>query len=82
MRKHAGETLSRDFGKAMDAENERLRAATLKDRKQTVVVPSDADRAAWDEALEKCRQAWVKDHPGGQKLLDTMRAEIKAIRGN
>lgn len=80
MRKHAGEILSRDFGKAMDAENARLRAATLKDKKQSVIVPSKADRAAWDKALTKCRQAWVKEQPGGQKLFDAMQAEIKAIR--
>lgn len=80
MRKHAGEILSRQFGKAMDAENARLRAATLKDKKQSIVVPTAEDRAAWDKLLTKCRQAWVKSHPGGQKLLDTMRAEIKAIR--
>jgi TRAP-type C4-dicarboxylate transport system substrate-binding protein len=81
MRKNGGEVLSREFGKAMDAENARLRKATEADEKQSIVVPSDADRAAWDKAVGACRQAWMKDHPGGQKLLDTMRAEIAAVRG-
>lgn len=80
MKANGGEVLSRTFGKAMDAENARLRKATEEDPKQTIVVPTAEDVAAWDAKVKTCIDDWKAGHEKGQALLDAMSAELKAVR--
>lgn len=80
MREKGGEALARIFGAAMDAENERLLAATLADSSQTVVEPDAADRAKWAAAVASCVEQWVAEHDKGAELHQALLAEIDAIR--
>lgn len=78
--KFRGEALSVAFGDMSDNRNAELRKIWAKDGKHTVVEQSPAEAKKWDAKLSPVVDAWVKKHTNGAKLLDALKAELKAIR--
>ena len=83
MKENGGETLAKAFGAAMDEENAKRLEETKAKGGQTVVVPSDADKAAWSDAMKACSAKFVAEQENGEALqkayLDTLtqvRAEL------
>ncbi len=71
---NAGETLSRAYGAANDAEWEAGRKATMAGKGQTIIVPTAAEDQAYQRELEPVAEGWVKDNPDGAAVLAKFRA--------
>lgn len=80
MRDAGGEKLARIFGAAMDAENQRRLDETRATAGQTVVVPTDADKAAWSAVMADCSGDFVAGQENGAALTDAFKAELARIR--
>jgi TRAP-type C4-dicarboxylate transport system substrate-binding protein len=83
-RKHSGEALSRALGVSNNGEMDRARAF-LSDLERQGSIASVArltpeERERWRKALDPIVEAWVKNVPDGQHVLDAYRAEVVAVR--
>lgn len=74
--KHSGLALSQAAGLATQKEWERARNNV----KDTVSTLSPDQEKQWRAAIDPSTQEWAKTMPDGDKVLETFRAEIKAIR--
>ncbi len=79
--KLSGETLSRRFGKVNGRVQEDFLKKTQAMKDHTFVFPDKAALAEWDKTVDPVIGEWASHHPNGKKLLDTLRQELKAIRG-
>ena len=80
MKEKGGETLARIFGAAMDEENARRLEETRAMDGQTVVEPTEADSAAWHEAMTKCAGSFVDEQENGADLRDTYLQTLEEVR--
>lgn len=78
--KHSGEALSRKFGEVHFAIQGKKLAATQENADHTIVIPTDADVAAWNDLMSGVVAEWVESHPKGQELLAALQSELDKIR--
>ncbi|MCO5162239.1 MAG: TRAP transporter substrate-binding protein [Mesorhizobium sp.] len=82
MHEKGGEALARIFGAAMDAEGEKRLAQVQADPKQSVVIPSEEDRAKWGEAMSNCSATYVAAQDRGGDLQTTWVEALGKLRAN
>lgn len=80
MREKGGEALARIFGAAMDGESEKRLGEVNADPKQSVVIPSEEDRARWSEAMNACSAAYVAQQENGAEKQAEWKSALEAIR--
>jgi TRAP-type transport system periplasmic protein len=69
-----GLAMAQRMGQTVNAANEKG-MAVAKDRLETL---SPAETARWKKAIQPVLDQWVKETPGGEKVLAAYRAEIRA----
>ncbi len=78
---NSGEAISRQLGKALDELSEEARLKAKAQSGQVDVFATEAQAAKWRELTAPVTAAWVKETPGGEKVLSTFRqilADVKA----
>ena len=80
MREKGGEALAAVFGAAMDGESDMRLANVQADPKQSVVIPSDEDRAQWTTAMDACSAAYVAQQQQGTELQAGWNDMLEAVR--
>ena len=55
-------------------------AMSMATARQTVVVPSDDDKAAWSAVMADCSGDFVAGQDNGAALADAFKAELARIR--
>ncbi len=71
---NSGEPLSRAFGVFSDqVQDDGRKLATGNPAKHTVVYPTPEQNAKWHQALAPLEAEWVKNTPGGDKMLAAYR---------
>jgi TRAP-type C4-dicarboxylate transport system substrate-binding protein len=80
---NSGEKPTREFGKFWDATQISARDEVKNSKGHTVVELSAAEFEPWRQRAQAVLDQWVKDTPGGAKVLEAFRAEIaRASAGN
>lgn len=80
MREKGGAALAAVFGEAMDGESAKRLAEVKADAKQSVVIPSEADRAEWAKAMAACSASYVAQQQQGAELQSVWNASLEAVR--
>jgi TRAP-type transport system periplasmic protein len=77
---NSGEAESRTLGAAWDeVANEALQAARA-DPKQQVVTPTAAQTEKWKQIVAPVTADWIKNTPGGEKVLTVFRTYLAQIK--
>lgn len=77
----SGEAQSRLYGKFWDTVNAEERAKIkAQPDKHTIVTLSPEQEKKWDARVKPVTDEWVKNTPGGQKILGTFEAEIAKVK--
>ena len=77
---NSGEAMSRTLGTAWDETAEEARQKAKADPKQQVVYPTDAETAKWQKAVAPVTADWVKNTPGGDKVLAAFHAYLTQVK--
>ncbi len=75
--KHSGEALAKRFGAVVDKTNEATRERVAKSGKNTVVVPPQAEQAAWRQAVQPVTDGWRTAAPQNEKIYQAFVAALK-----
>jgi TRAP-type C4-dicarboxylate transport system substrate-binding protein len=81
LEKHSGEALARRFGEVVDRTNDATRERVAASGKNTVVVPTAAERQAWQAAVQPVSESWRRARPKNEQLYQALGDELKRIRG-
>ncbi len=76
---NSGEAASRTLGAAWDEVADEARTAAQADPKQQVVAPTAAATAAWQKIVAPVTADWVKETPGGDKVLAAFHTYLAQI---
>ncbi len=77
---NSGEKMSRTLGAAWDEVADEARENAQADPKQLVVAPSAAATAKWQQIVVPVTADWVKETPGGDKVLTAFHAYLDQVR--
>jgi TRAP-type C4-dicarboxylate transport system substrate-binding protein len=77
---NSGEAASRTLGLAWDEVADEARKAAEADSKQQVVVPTPEALAKWQKITAPIAADWVKNTPGGEKVLTAFRTYLAEIK--
>jgi TRAP-type C4-dicarboxylate transport system substrate-binding protein len=77
---NSGEAASRTLGAAWDEVAGEARKAAESDPKQQVVTPTPEALAKWEKITAPVSADWVKNTPGGEKVLTTFRTYLAQIK--
>jgi TRAP-type transport system periplasmic protein len=77
---NSGEAASRTLGAAWDEVAEEARQAAEADPKQQVVYPSAEAVATWQRITAPVSADWVKNTPGGEKVLTAFRTYLAQVK--
>lgn len=78
--KHRGMPMSLSWGKTQREATERVIQKWQGNKKGSVVIASPEEEAKFRETTQPIIDRYVNEHPNGAKLVDTLRAELKAFR--
>jgi TRAP-type C4-dicarboxylate transport system substrate-binding protein len=76
----SGEPQSRRYGAFFDSLANRIHQTIAASKDHTIIKLTPAQEDAWKSRLATIREDWVKQTPGGQKVLDTFRAELAKVK--
>lgn len=77
---NSGEAASRTLGAAWDEVADEARQAAAADPKQQVVYPTAAATAAWQKITAPVSADWVKNTPGGDKVLTAFHTYLDQVK--
>jgi len=77
---NGGEAASRTLGLAWDEVADEARKAAEADPKQQVVTPTPDALAKWEKITAPISADWVKNMPGGEKVLTAFRTYLAQIK--
>lgn len=77
---NSGEAASRTLGAAWDEVADEARQKAEADPKQKVVYPSAAQAAKWQQITAPVSADWVKNTPGGEKVLTAFHAHLAQVK--
>lgn len=77
---NSGEAASRRLGLAWDEVADEARKAAEVDPKQQVVTPTPDALAKWEKITAPISADWVKNTPGGEKVLIAFRNDLAQIK--
>jgi TRAP-type C4-dicarboxylate transport system substrate-binding protein len=77
---NSGEAMSRTLGAAWDDVADEARERAQADPKQEVVAPTAAATAQWQKIVAPVTADWVKDTPGGDKVLTAFHNFLNEVR--
>ncbi len=80
LRQHAGEGLGNTFSDSIGRYNDELLQRLRDNPRHRVVVPSDAEQAAAQQALAAVRDEWVARTPRNRELKAELDAELARVR--
>ncbi len=78
--KTGGEAFARRHAVVNDAAQAKFLAIAKTRSDNTFVFPSEADQKAWEKITQPVIDNWIKKHPNGKKLFDTLQQELTKIR--
>ncbi|MDP6841600.1 MAG: hypothetical protein QGH73_07970, partial [Rhodospirillales bacterium] len=78
--KTGGEAFARRHARTNAEANAKFLAIAKSRPDNTFVFPDKAERKAWEKATQPVIDNWVKKHPNGRKLYDTLNQELTKIR--
>jgi TRAP-type C4-dicarboxylate transport system substrate-binding protein len=77
---NSGEAASRTLGLAWDEVADEARKAAEADPKQQVVTPTADALAKWEKITAPIAADWVKNTPGGEKVLTAFRTYLAQVK--
>jgi TRAP-type transport system periplasmic protein len=77
---NSGEAASRTLGAAWDEVADEARKAAEADPKQQVVTPTADALAKWEKITAPISADWVKNTPGGEKVLTAFRTYLAQVK--
>lgn len=78
--KTGGEAFARRHAAANEASQLKFLAEAKSRPDNKFVFPSKAEQKAWEKATQPVIDNWIKKHPNGRKLFDTLQQELTKIR--
>lgn len=79
LKKHSGESVSREFGKFWDEVVKRGKAMTMKQPGHTLLHLTTAQSESWHKRVSPVIDAWAKASPGRGKVLGTYRKLLAEV---
>jgi TRAP-type C4-dicarboxylate transport system substrate-binding protein len=76
----SGEPQSRRYGAFFDALANRIHQTISESKDHTIIKLTQAQEDLWKTRLATIREDWVRQTPGGQRVLDTFRAELAKVK--
>lgn len=78
--KHGGQAFVTRWSESLEAENQRVKAETLKDSKHVVVTPSEEELADYQAKVQTVVDEWIESTPNGKEIWDLYTSTIDGIR--
>jgi TRAP-type transport system periplasmic protein len=76
----SGEAQSRRYGAFFDGLADRIHKGIAESKDHTIITLTPPQEEIWKSRLATIREDWVKQTPGGQKVLDTFRTELAKVK--
>ena len=77
---NCGEKLSREFGAFLDNLNNEYREMVKNMKNQEIITLSASEAKIWKDKVIPINQEWADNTPGGAKVLEAYRQEVKRIQ--
>ncbi|MEE2761417.1 MAG: TRAP transporter substrate-binding protein [Pseudomonadota bacterium] len=78
--KTGGEAFARRHADSNAAANAKFLSIAKSRPDNTFVIPGQAEQKAWESATQPVIDNWIKKHPNGRKLYNTLQQELTKIR--
>jgi len=80
--KTGGEAFARRHAAVNAAANVKFLATAKSRSDNTFVFPSKAEQKTWEKVTQPVVDNWIKKHPNGRKLYDTLQQELTKLRSD
>lgn len=80
LQQHGGKAFVARWSTALEAENQRIKAEVLEDKKHVIVTPSQEDLERYSNTVQAVVQEWIKNTDKGQEIWDTYTGAIEKTR--